>query len=218
MKTSATTWVLLLAMTASSTGASGSPAAPAPRLLAQVCANLSPFGLLPPTGGFTTGCSRRFNLKLGGTLGPDGNYMLFDYPSCASGPCAGQTGTAGLSCQAVSGYQCCVNTSDVITTLQGTNVGLLTTGLNTRISGDSDSRSGICFSEYTGNGSRVLKAPFITAVAGSGVATVIGFGEIFLTSPPTGTGNSTTFVVEFLNLDPTPALPDTWGRVKQLYR
>ena len=63
-----------------------------------------------------------------------------------------------------------------------------------------------------------MKAPYVTSVAGSGVATVTGFGEIFLSSPPAGTGNSTTVLVEFVTLDPTPTLGSTWGRVKQVYR
>ena len=64
------------------------------------------------------GCAFDYNLKLGATLG--GNYILLDYPACASGPCAGQTGLTRLQCAATSGYFCCVSTSQMIPTIVGT--------------------------------------------------------------------------------------------------
>src|SRR5438105_463278 len=100
----------------------------APALPAQaqiVCDRLLPMGLLPPAGGFTFGCSRSFNLKLGAAIGPDGNYILISYPNCANGPCAGQSGATLLQCAAANGYFCCVQVSQIFPTLTGTNVGTL---------------------------------------------------------------------------------------------
>jgi len=75
----------------------------------QVCDRLLPMGLLEPAGGFTSGCSRQFTLKLGASLGPDGNYILLDYPACPQGPCAGLASDLQLQCAAASGYACCLS-------------------------------------------------------------------------------------------------------------
>jgi len=185
---------------------------------ATVCDQLIPIGLLPPAGGFTFGCARQFHLNLGASIGPDGNYILLTYPACASGPCAGQSGTALLQCAAASGYFCCVGTTQMIPTLTGNNVGTLATGLNQRISNDTDTRAGICYSDYTGNGARVGNVPVIQFIGSDRTqAQVTGFLRLFLLGPPTGTGTATTIPVEFIE-DPTPARGDSWGRVKLLYR
>lgn len=217
MKTRLPLLVLLLAAF-SAPPASAAPGAPPVQVLSQLCGNFGPFGLLTPVGGFTTGCSRRFALKLGAALGPDGNFILLDYPVCASGACAGQTGPAGISCHALSGYACCLSSSQTVNTIQGTNVGLLAAGLASRISGDSDARSGICYSAYAGDGRRVVNVPLITLVFANTAARLDGFVQVFLTSPPTGTAQSTTFTVEFISLDATPARAGTWGRIKTIYR
>jgi hypothetical protein len=183
-----------------------------------ICDRLVPFGLLPPTGGFSLGCSHVFNLKLGAALGPDGNYILLSYPSCASGPCAGDTGLTLLQCAATSGYFCCVSTAQTVPTITGTNVGTLVAGLNQRIANDTDTRAAICHEIYTGNGSRVANVPLIQFIGADRTqAQVIGFLQLFLVGPPSGSGTSTTFPVEFIS-DPTPAHGASWGRLKLLYR
>jgi hypothetical protein len=185
---------------------------------ADECAGLVPFGLLPPAGGFGFGCPQVYNLKLGAAVGPDGNYILLSYPACASGPCAGQAGTALLQCAAASGYFCCIANGQMIPTLTGTNVGTLVAGLNQRIANDDDTRAGICHADYDGNGSRVAKVPLIQFIGGDrSQAQVTGFLQFFLTGPPSGTGTSTTIPVEFLS-DPTPVNSSTWGRLKLLFR
>ncbi len=184
---------------------------------AQICTQLLPIGLLPPDGGFTFGCARQFSLKLGATLGPDGNYILLSYPACASGPCAGQSGLTLLQCAATSGYFCCISSAQMIPTLTGTNVGTLATGLNQRIANDTDTRTGICYAVYTGNGSRVGNVPLIQFIGLDRTqAQVIGFLRLFLVGPPAGSGQSTTIPVEFI-ADPTPTRGSSWGRVKLLY-
>ena len=184
----------------------------------KICDELVPFGLLPPDGGFTFGCPRQFNLKLGASLGPDGNYILLAYPSCANGPCAGQTGTGYLQCAATSGYFCCISTDQMIPTMTGTNVGTLAAGLGQRIANDSDTRPGICYTAYGGNGSRVGNLPLIQWIGTDrSQAQVTGFLRFFLVGPPTGSAQTTTFPVEFIS-DPTPTRGETWGRIKLLYR
>jgi hypothetical protein len=184
----------------------------------MICDRLAPFGLLPPSGGFSFGCGHVFNLKLGANLGPDGNYILLSYPSCASGPCAGDTALALLQCAAVSGYFCCISTAQMIPTITGTNVGTLVTGLNQRIANDTDTRAAICHEIYTGNESRVANVPLIQFVGQDrSQAQMTGFLTFFLVGPPSGSGTSTTIPVEILS-DPTPARQATWGSLKLLYR
>jgi len=125
----------------------------------QACGQLLPVGLLEPAGGFTLGCSRSFTLKLGASLGPDGNYILLDYPACAEGPCAGLTGGPQLQCAAASGYACCMLSGAHVPTMTGGSVGLLAAGLSQRFSLDSDPSPGICYAGYTGNGARVAIVP-----------------------------------------------------------
>ena len=57
----------------------------APAQADTACERLVPFGILTPAGGFSAGCSHIYNLRLGAALGPDGNYILLSYPSCANG-------------------------------------------------------------------------------------------------------------------------------------
>jgi len=196
----------LLFTTASATGAQ------------TACDHLVPFGVLPPAGGFTFGCTHQYTLKLGASIGLAGNYILLAYPECADGPCAGQSGTTLLQCAAASGYFCCLSVSQMIPTIVGTNVGTLVAGLNQRIANDTDTRGGICYSAYTGNGSRVGKVPLIQFIgADRSQAQVTGFLSLFLVGPPTGTSTSTAIRVEFI-ADVTPTRGATWGRLKALYR
>ncbi len=189
-----------------------------PAAATVVCDRLAPIGLLPPAGGFAFGCAHHYNLKLGAALGPDGNYILLSYPACASGPCAGQADLAQLQCAATSGYFCCIASAQMIPTLTGTNVGTLVTGLNQRIANDTDTRSGICYPAYAGNGARVGIVPLIQFIGTDrSQAQVTGFLQFFLVGPPSGSGTSTTIPVEFIS-DPTPTLGPTWGGLKLIYR
>ena len=190
----------------------------APAHAQKICDDLAPFGLLPPAGGFTFGCTRQFNLKLGASIGPDGNYILLSYPSCGNGTCAGRTGTDLLACAAISGYDCCISTDQMVPTITGTNVGTLAAGLLQRIADDSDQSPGICHAEYSGNGSRIANVPLIQWIGTDrSQAQVTGFLSFFLVGPPTGSAQTTTFPVEFIS-DPTPTRGATWGRIKLLYR
>jgi hypothetical protein len=185
----------------------------------QICTGLLPMGLLQPGGGFTTGCAHQFTLKLGASLGPDGNYILLDYPPCAAGPCAGTSGLVLLQCAAANGYQCCLSSGQSVPTLTGTNVATLVAGLDQRIGLDTDQRAGICYSAYTGNGSRVANVP-LASFPGSDRTQMIleSFASVFLVSPPAGSAQSTTVTLEFIAQGVTASTAPSWGRLKVLYR
>ena len=185
----------------------------------QICDRLLPAGLLEPAGGFTIGCARQFTLKLGASPGPDGNYILLDYPACPNGPCAGLTGAAQLQCAAASGYACCIVTGQHVPTLTGGNVGALAAGLNQRFALDTDPAPGICFASYAGNGARTAIVPLAQFPGTLRSEMVItSFASVFLVAPPTGTAQATTFTLEFLAQGPTAARGPSWGRIKLLYR
>lgn len=185
----------------------------------QVCDGLLPVGLLEPSGGFAVGCARQFTLKLGASPGPDGNYILLDYPACPNGPCAELAGAVQLQCAAASGYACCIVTGEHILTMTGGNVGALAAGLDQRFALDSDPRPGLCHADYAGNGARVANVPLAQFPGGLRSEMVItSFATIFLVAPPTGGAQATTFTVEFLAQGVTAARGPSWGRIKLLYR
>ena len=97
-------------------------------------------------------------------------------------------------------------------------IGTLAAGLVQRIANDSDTRPGICYTAYEGNGSRVGNVPLIQWIGTDrSQAQVTAFLRFFLAGPPTGSAQTTTFPVEFIS-DPTPTRGETWGRIKLLYR
>lgn len=185
----------------------------------QLCDRLLPMGLLEPPGGFTSGCARQFTLKLGASLGPDGNYILLDYPPCAGGPCAGLSAGVQLQCAATSGYGCCVITGQHIPTMTGGNVGTLAAGLSQRIALDSDTRSGLCYGTYLGNGARIANVPLAHFPGALRTEMVIDrFATVFLVSTAAGSAQATTVTLEFLALGVTATSSKSWGRIKLLYR
>jgi hypothetical protein len=185
----------------------------------QVCDRLLPMGVLEPSSGFTSGCARQFSLKLGAVPGPDGNYILLEYPACPQGPCAGLTSTVQLECAAASGYACCVSSDQHVPTLTGTNVGTLAAGLSERIALDTDTRTGICYNTYVGNGARVANLPLAHFPGALRSEMVVDrFATVFLVAPAAGSGQSTTVTLEFLALGVTPARGHSWGGIKLLYR
>jgi hypothetical protein len=192
---------------------------PGPVAADQICDRLLPMGLLEPAGGFTSGCSRQFVLKLGANPGPDGNYILLDFPACSNGPCAGLTSAAQLQCAAAGGYACCVLSGQSVPTLTGTNVGSLAAGLVQRFALDTDARPGICFSSYVGNGARIANVPLAVFPGIDRTQMVVQtFANVFVVAPAAGTGQATTVTLEFVAMGVTSAGGRSWGRIKLLYR
>jgi hypothetical protein len=181
-----------------------------------VCDQLFPFGLVPPEGGFGFGCAHQYNLRLGRGSGSDGNYWPLEYPACANGPCAGLTGPLLFVCAATSGYSCCISASQLVPLVAGNYSGPLRSGLAQRIANDTDTRAGICYSDYTGNDSRLGNVPLIQPIGnGDPNAHVAGFLRMFLSGPPPA--GSDQIPVEFVD-EVTPVRSASWGWTKILYR
>ena len=180
-----------------------------------VCDVLIPVALVPPAGGFEPGCGIHRALERGPVSGAGGYYVTLEYPACADGPCAGLTGASKFVCEAASGYSPCLGVPGPIPPVVGHHAGPFGPGMDQRFAGDTDTRAGICFSDYAGNGARLGVVPVIEPVAsGAAQARVAGFAWIFLTAPVPGNGDLT---VEFV-AGPTALRSTTWGRTKILYR
>ncbi len=162
-------------------------------------AHLFPLGALhPPSGDFQVGCAYWYDLKVAN--GTEGNYGLIDYPPCDKGPCAGMSGTgkATLNCLAANGYWCCLSELDSVRSEPGNATGPVRDGMQTRWSNDSDQRTGICYDQYNGNGSRVVTVPITDPFPGGrSWVHVRGFASFFLLAPPGG-GQNGAIRAEFI--------------------
>ena len=114
-----------------------------------------------------------------------------DFPECNEGPCAGFEGGAAIRCYAEYGYGCCLDEGQEFTlTEPGTKVGPFRQGMQARFDSDTDRREGICYSEYTGNGMRVMPLPVIETfdVNGKKMVRIIKFSAFFMQERPPGNG------------------------------
>lgn len=163
-----------------------------------VCEKLVPLGAIePPNGSFEVGCQYTYNLKIGAVGGgTPGNFQLLDFPTCSEGPCQGIVGGgAEIRCEVANGYSCCISLDQPIPTMPGNKVGPFLQGLDDRWDGDTDRRENICFSDYRGNGNRVVVVPKFTDWDPNGkkLVKVEGFSAFFLkTKPSSGGGQSLT--------------------------
>lgn len=180
-----------------------------------VCDQLLPIGVAPPAGGFMVGCANGYVLKRSYSTGSGSSYIALDYPACANGPCAGMTLPLKFVCETTNGYSCCIEVSQSIPLIAGNYAGPFASGFNARLASDTDTRTGICYADYAGNGSRVCEVPLILPV-GLGVshAQVAGFASMFLKGPLPGNGD---LLVEFIG-GPTSVHSTTWGETKVRYR
>jgi Flp pilus assembly protein TadG len=158
----------------------------------EQCEKMVPMGAVPPNGetNFRVGCAFSYVLKrAGGNMVAPGNYLALDFPACDEGPCAGMTPTGAntFRCLLENGYGCCVRIGEVIQTEPGNMNGPTNQGLNARFDGDTDQRQNICYSDYRGNGNRVVNVPIITPIGnGRTNVTVTGLAAFFLTQRPQG--------------------------------
>ncbi len=159
----------------------------------SVCEGLVPVApVQPPNGGwFSTDCESVYVLKQGSGGAQQGNYQLIDLPPCEEGPCAtgGSGGASEIHCIVENGYGCCLSIGDeFVLTSPGNKVGPVRDGLQFRWDGDTDRRSGICYSGYGGNGNRIIKTPVIESfdVNGKKYVRIKGFAAFFLRQRPTG--------------------------------
>jgi putative Flp pilus-assembly TadE/G-like protein len=159
----------------------------------RVCDGLVPMGPVEPpeSGWFDPDCSKTYELKMGAGDGEQGNYELLDYPECDQGPCAGMEGGAAIRCLAEHGYGCCLDEDQEFTlTEPGNKVGPFRQGMQARFDADTDQREGICYSEYRGNGMRVLPVPVIESfdVNGKKLVRIVKFSAFFMKERPRGNG------------------------------
>jgi Flp pilus assembly protein TadG len=164
-------------------------------LTCSQCEKMVPLGAVPLNGqpNFQVGCANSYTLKRGGgnSISP-GNYQAVDFPECNEGACAGMgsTGANTFRCLLANGYACCISIGQVIQTEPGAMTGPTNQGLKARWDSDTDRRTGICYSDYVGNGSRVVNVPIITPIGnGRTSVTVTGLAAFFLTNSPPGNGD-----------------------------
>jgi hypothetical protein len=161
-----------------------------------------PFGVaLNPAETLTPGCGNLYTLKRGSGTGSRGNYGYLALPDCSETPCApGQplTQPSRLACIIGHGYCCNVCSGDQVNVATGQKEPAID-GSVARWAADIDQRNGICYSQYAGNGSRVITVPLIDAYppGTSGTANVIGFATFFLQLPPEGNQGNIT-AAEFI--------------------
>jgi len=161
-----------------------------------VCEKLVPLGAIePPVGGFQVRCDTTYVLK---TNNPSyGNCQLLNFPECGEGPCQGMNGGGSeIRCLVSNGYGCCVTIGDMIDTQPGNKFGPFMQGLNDRWDCDTDKRTGICFTDYHGNGNRVVNVPIIKSfdVMGMKPVRIEGFAAFFLKDPPQAASISGQFL------------------------
>jgi len=167
----------------------------------SVLCGIVPLGVAPPPGEqFQVGCSPGYKLKLPGSAGSNGNYGAIDFPACDDGPCAGMgpTGANAYECMLEKGYCCAVHPGDRLDTEPGNMSGPTRTAILNRFAADTDAREGICYSQYRGNGKRLVTVPVVSPFgSGRSPVTVMSFATFFLKNKP-GSGITSTIDGEFL--------------------
>ncbi len=157
---------------------------------ASPCCVVLPIGVVPDPGpDFIVGCARYVLLSSrGGNQGPG---ALLDLPSCPIDPCAGSSGAQAVRCWAANGYPCCLDSLAALPMAAGNKSGTFRQGLHERWAKDTDQLSGICYTEYTGNGMRVVLLPIVTFrdEHGGRVATRLRYGRFFLVNLPEKPGD-----------------------------
>lgn len=158
----------------------------------MVCCGLIPVAAILPSQ-FVVDCSTTYELKLDAGQGGS-RYGFLQFPDCQSGACAGvsSSGAALFRCLLANGYCCCISEGDQLACEHGNMDGPFRAGLQARWAADSDQRTGICYSQYTGNMQRVVQVPLTDPVAGTGNDchyTVRALASFFLVEPPRNNPN-----------------------------
>jgi len=154
---------------------------------------LAPIGIVAPEGGFRADCSTPYVLKYGSGNGARGAYGLLDLPPCSAGPCATKGDQDRLECEIESGYGCVPGPDFVGTemaTLPGSKTGPFLRGITNRWYADTDRRP-TCYSQYAGNGSRVLHVVVLEPFSANGRESVraAGFAAFFIRTLPAKSGD-----------------------------
>lgn len=186
-------------------------------LASGVCEGLIPMApIVPPnTTWFDPQCNGgvpvTYDLKADAGGGTQGNYQLLEYPDCQEGECGEVQGGGGASirCQTAKGYSCCVDVGQEFTATEpGNKVGPFRDGMQDRWDADTDQRANICYSDYTGNGQRVVRVPIVETfdLSGKKVVRIKAFAAFFLTKRPQGGGQDAEMIGQFIR-DTAPGSP-----------
>ncbi len=156
---------------------------------AQYCVPILPLGIFRDSAEVRLypGCEHVYWLE--GGEGIRGNYGLLEFPHCEIGPCGG--GGDDLRCQLAEGYYCWTSLGDTYRIAPGLHTGVVRSAMEARFARDTDQREGICFSDYHGNGNRVIIAPVGATGTGGRVLVVRGFAAFFLRDIPRDGGHDT---------------------------
>ena len=141
---------------------------------------------MPPGDSFTPGCGNLYVLKYGPGAGSKGNYGYLAMPDCPDTPChQPPQNPHQIACLIANGYCCGLDVGRTVNTAPG-NKSPAIDGIGDRFSADTDSREGICYGNYTGNGKRVVTLPIVTPfpAGASAPVTVLGFASFFLQRRP----------------------------------
>lgn len=197
--------------------------APAQEDSSQVSVLLVPIAIQEPLAGpFVPGCTE-YQVNYGGGSGSQGGYGALNFPSCDQDPC-GEGGANRYRCQLMNGYPCWQDSGICVPNKAGNMSGPTMQALAARFNNDTDVREGICYTDYLGNGSRIMTT-LITGLLQGGAFTlcypVLHYGTFFLTRIPGSDGSSNiwaTYLGHPGANPPTPAFRPTWGALKTLYR
>ena len=140
------------------------------------CGNTPPFAPIQVQAGYDKNCGTEYTFNMdaaGGGPGPlvqagspsstpTEGYILDYGTSCNEGPCSEVSGDP-LTCYILKGYGCCLKKGQVFNTIPiDSRFSDVTGALKERWEADNDRSEGICYADYTGNGSRVLICPIVT--------------------------------------------------------
>ena len=190
--------VLLIAALLATTGltvAVPGQALAAGAVVTEACeGGVLPLAIVVPEGGLQAGCQQRYVIKYGAGDGDRGTFGLVDLPPCPESPCASSGGHDRLECELTYGNLCCRGPELIgvdLALLQGDHVGPFLHGILTRWNRDTDHRAGLCYWNYLGNGSRVVRIVVVEpgGKPGARLVRVIGFADFFLRNLPLKPGD-----------------------------
>jgi Flp pilus assembly protein TadG len=139
-----------------------------------------PIAVNPSSGAFSPGCSG-YSLRPPSASGA--RYSAVTLPVCDNGPCAGMSSTSSTTYQCLvdKGYCCTIDEGQTLNTRSSYNGFTTRQAINNRFDSDTDRREDICYSQYRGNGRRVVVVPITTRPRWSRpTVTVTEFGAFFI--------------------------------------
>ncbi len=164
------------------------PASPCAGDSTAPCCALLPLVPLGVSGDFSAGCTP-YVLDPGRPDGGRAGRDVLELPACDTDPCVGN-GAEAIRCRAANGYPCCLDTAYRLSVAPGNKSGALRQGLRERWAKDTDRRSGICATSYTGNGWRYVNVLVVEPAGGPGTSvSLLRAARFFLVNSPEKPGD-----------------------------